>query len=222
MSFAWQPDGKLGFSDQEQARQMLRERDDSNQRATDQRNKDAANRAASVITDADNAERAAGNREVTKVTEALSQKKALDLANKQTADYKAGVVSSEEGNKLFAEKKASDKLAKQQANYAAGITDPNDAQDEAQARNQKVDAAKTDIQRYTEKSDYDLGNQGKAWRLASELKQSDANQANVAQKDRLVTQITSNEQLQRNTINQANKLRSDDNLRAINGFKGNI
>ena len=221
MSFSWSPP-QTAQELADRAANNEQQRLDGNQRATDQRVKDQANRASQLASDADNTQRANGARQVSQVTDALAQKKALDLANKQTADYKAGVVSSDEGNKLFAEKKASDKLAKQKANYAAGITDPNDAQDEAQARNQKVDAAKTDIQRYTEKSDYDLGNQGKAWRLASELKQSDANQANVAQKDRLVTQITSNEQLQRNTINQTNKLRSDDNLRAINGFKGNI
>lgn len=164
----------------------------------------------------------ASERAVAKVNETLTQQKALDLANKQSRDYAQGITSSDEGAKQFAELKASDKLKRQKKDYAAGIINPEDAADEAQIRAQKVDSQKTDIQRYTEKSDYDLGNQSKAWQLASKLKQSDAEQSNIAQKDRLVTQIGGQKDQQQSTINQANKLRSDDNLRAINGYKGNF
>lgn len=164
----------------------------------------------------------AAERAVAKVSETLAQQKALDLANKQSRDYAQGITSSEEAAKQFAELKASDKLIRQKKDYAAGIINPEDAGDESQIRAQKVESQKTDIQRYTEKSDYDLGNQSKAWQLASKLKQSDAEQSNIAQKDRLVTQIGGQKDQQQTAINQANKLRSDDNLRAINGYKGNF
>lgn len=167
-------------------------------------------------------ERTRRQRELSKVNEELAQQKALDLANKQKSDYQSGVKSFEEESKAFADQKALDKLNRQKANYKSGTVDPKDAEDEAQSRLIEQDKNKTDFQRYTEKSGYDLDNQSKAWRLASELKQSDANQSNIAQKDRLVTQIGGQKDQQQVAINQANKLRSDDNLRAINGFKGNI
>lgn len=70
----------------------------------------------------------------------------------------------------------------------------------------------------------DVSNAAQKDRLTTQLT-SDSNLAdksNVAQKDRLTTQLDSTERQQQAGFSQTNKLRTDDNQRAINGFKGNF
>jgi hypothetical protein len=121
------------------------------------------------------------------------------------------------------QQKALDAAKKQKANYDAGIVDPDVAASEAIAKKSALDKATesgmTDFQKYSQKNDYDLGNQSKAWESANMYRMREADQSNVAQKDRLVSQLDNQKAMQRATIDQANKLRSDDNQRAIDGFK---
>lgn len=79
-----------------------------------------------------------------------------------------------------------------------------------------------DLTNYTKKNDYDLDNQKKAWESANQFRMKEADQSNVAQKDRLDAQLGNQRTMQTATIDQANKLRSDDNERAIAGYKGNF
>lgn len=79
-----------------------------------------------------------------------------------------------------------------------------------------------DLQNYSKKSDYDLDNQKKAWESANQFRMKEADQSNVAQKDRLEAQLGNQRTMQTATIDQANRLRRDDNQRAIDGFKGNF
>jgi hypothetical protein len=142
--------------------------------------------------------------ELDSLTKSLSQQKALDLARKQKAEYDSGYV------------------------------DPNQAA--LKAINQKAEldkaaeAGQTDFQKYSQKNDYDLNNQSRAWREAnmykmkeasqgSDLRVREADQSNVAQKDRLVTQLDTQKAMQQAGFNQTNTLRRDDNQRAIDGFK---
>jgi hypothetical protein len=124
------------------------------------------------------------------------------------------------------QQKALDAAKKQKANYDAGIVDPDVAASEAIAKKSALDKATesgmTDFQKYSQKNDYDLGNQNKAWESANMYRMREADQSNVAQKDRLVSQLDNQKAMQRATIDQANKLRSDDNQRAIDGFKLNF
>ena len=144
----------------------------------DQKNKDSDQRA-----------RAAAQKQVDDVNSSLEQRKALDRANKRTADYSAGIV------------------------------DPQDAADEQAAQARAKEAGMSDFQRYSQKNDYDLSNQTKAWESANTLRMREADQSNVAQKDRLVSQLDNQKNMQQSGFNQTNKLRSDDNRRAIDGFK---
>lgn len=131
--------------------------------------------------------------EVDKITKSLSQQKALDLAKKQKAEYDSGYV------------------------------DPNVAA--LKSINQKAELDKaaesgqTDFQKYSQKNDYDLTNQQKAWESANTYRMKEADQSNVAQKDRLVTQLDTQKAMQQAGFNQTNTLRRDDNQRAIDGFK---
>jgi hypothetical protein len=122
----------------------------------------------------------------------------------------------------LANKKALDAVNRKTANYAAGIIDPEDAAAAANKLKSDAESNLTDYEQYDRKSSLDLKNQDAAWANASKYKQSDAAQSNVAQKDRLVAGLDNQKQLQQATINQANKLRSDDNQRAIDGFKMNF
>lgn len=125
-------------------------------------------------------------------------------------------------NIALANKKALDFATKKASDYAAGIVDPAEAL--AKSRKEKADseAALSDYEQYDRKQALDLKNQDTAWASASKFRQSDAEQSNIAQKDRLVAGLDNQKEMQRNTINQANKLRSDDNQRAIDGFKMNF
>lgn len=138
--------------------------------------------------------------------------------DKQTKDRQA---QDEIDNltKSLSQQKALDAAKKQKANYDAGIVDPDVAASEAIAKKSALDKAAesgmTDFQRYSQKNDYDLSNQEKAWESANKYRMREADQSNVAQKDRLVTQLDK-------TAEQENRLRRDDNQRAIDGFKLNF
>jgi hypothetical protein len=130
----------------------------------------------------------------------------------------------------LANKKALDTVNRKTANYNAGVVDPEEATAAANKLKADTEAGMTDYEQYDRKSSLDLKNQDAAWASASKYKQSDAGQQLAAQKDRLVTDISgqkdrlvagldNQKEMQRTTINQANKLRSDDNQRAIDGFK---
>lgn len=90
------------------------------------------------------------------------------------------------------------------------------------ADEREKEAQMSDFQRLKQKGDYDLGNQTKAWESANTLRMKEADQSNVAQKDRLVSQLDNQKNMQQSGFNQTNKLRSDDNRRAIDGFKMNF
>jgi hypothetical protein len=148
-------------------------------------------------------------------TISLANQKALDALNKQKADRAAGITSvadkTRELNDLTAQynaQKSLDRVNRDIANQKNGIVSAKDAESEM-----------SDYQQYEQKQALDIANQDKAWANASRYRQSDAEQSNIAQKDRLVAGLDNQKVLQQNTINQANKLRRDDNQRAIDGFK---
>lgn len=148
----------------------------------------------------------------------LANQKALAALNKQKADQAAGITSTADKTKELTDltaqynaQKSLDDINRKLADRKNGIVDAREAE-----------ANMSDYQQYEQKSALDVANQDKAWANASKYRQSDADQSNVAQKDRLVTQLDSQKQIQQNTINQANKLRRDDNQRAIDGFKMNF
>jgi hypothetical protein len=87
---------------------------------------------------------------------------------------------------------------------------------------QEDEALMSDFQRRKQIGDYDLDNQIKAWGAANKYRMSEADQSNVAQKDRLGMQLDTQKSMQQRTIDQENRLRSDDNRRAIDGFKLSI
>jgi hypothetical protein len=136
--------------------------------------------------------KAASQKQIDDVTYALAQRKALDKANKSVADYNAGIV------------------------------DPEEAKAKAALEARANEANMTDFQRYSQKNDYDLNNQQKAWESANTLRMKEADQSNVAQKDRLVSQLDNQKNMQQAGFSQTNKLRTDDNRRAIDGFKMNF
>lgn len=91
----------------------------------------------------------------------------------------------------------------------------------------------TNLKNYSDKSNVDLTNQQKAWEAASKFKQSDAaqqiqaqtnlaDQSNVAQKDRLVSQLTNQKDIQQAEFKQTNQLRDGDSQRAANAYKMNF
>lgn len=122
----------------------------------------------------------------------------------------------------LARRKAQDKVNKERANFESGVVDPEEAKNAERARARADEAGMTDFQRYSQKNDYDLNNQTKAWESANKLRMSEADQSNVAQKDRLVSQLDNQKNMQQSGFNQTNKLRTDDNRRAIDGFKMNF
>jgi hypothetical protein len=149
----------------------------------------------------------------------------VDETNASYNDNKAKAASQkqiDDANYSLAQKKALDKANKAASNYAAGIVDPEEAKAQAALKAKTDEANMSDFQKYEQKNTYDLDNQTKAWKSANELRMKEADQSNVAQKDRLVTQLDTNKSMQQSTINQANKLRTDDNRRAIDGFKMNF
>jgi hypothetical protein len=99
---------------------------------------------------------------------------------------------------------------------------------------QSKSAESTDnLKIYSDKSNVDLENQRKAWESASGFKQSDAAQqitgqkdladiGNVAQKDRLTSQLTNQKDIQQAEFKQTNQLRQGDNERAVNTYKMNF
>ena len=140
-------------------------------------------------TRADNRARDAANRQVSDAAQALENRKALDAVKRRTA------------------------------NYDAGIKDPEEVAAQELAAKKSKEANMSDFEKYSQKNDYDLGNQQKAWESASTLRMKEADQSNVAQKDRLVSQLDNQKNMQQAGFNQTNKLRSDDNQRAVDGFK---
>lgn len=108
---------------------------------------------------------------------------------------------------------AKSKAQKRLADYNAGIDTTT---------SQEKEALMSDFERKKQAGDYDLDNQVKAWGAANKYRMSEADQSNVAQKDRLGMQIGSQQLMQDKTIAQENKLRADDNRRAIDGFKLNF
>lgn len=138
-----------------------------------------------------------------------------------------------DANIALANKKALDTANRKTANYDAGVVDPEEATSAANKLKADTESGMTDYEQYDRKQSLDLKNQQTAWDKASQLKQSDAGQQLTAQKDRLTTDISGQKDrltanldnqkaMQQTTINQANKLRSDDNQRAIDGFKMNF
>lgn len=118
----------------------------------------------------------------------------------------------------------------QRADAALALDRANVLTDAAQARTDAAANRVRDLSDYGKKSEIDLGNQKLAWESASKFKQSDAaqqitankelaDQSNVAQKDRLGLQTDTQKDMQRAGIDQVNKLRRDDNQRAIDGFR---
>jgi hypothetical protein len=77
----------------------------------------------------------------------------------------------------------------------------------------------SDFEKRQQLGDYDFKNQLKAWDAASKYRMTEADQSNVAQKDRLVAQLDTQKELQDRTISQENRVKSDDYNRAVNGFK---
>jgi hypothetical protein len=137
-------------------------------------------------------------------------------------------------NKSLSQQKALDLAKKQKREYESGYVDPNEAALKSINQKAKLDkaaeAGQTDFQKYSQKNDYDLTNQQKAWESAntlrmreasqgSDLRVREADQSNIAQKDRLVTQLDTQRAMQQAGFNQTNNLRRDDNQRAIEGFK---
>lgn len=166
---------------------------------------------------------------------AALDKMAADSKSRQSTieQQQADVAKVNDANIALANKKALDTVNRKSANYAAGVVDPEEAIATANKLKADAEAGMTDYEQYDRKSGLDLKNQGAAWEKASQLKQSDAGQQLTAQKDRLVTDISGQKDrltanldnqkaMQQTTINQANKLRSDDNQRAIDGFKMNF
>lgn len=134
-----------------------------------------------------------------------SQSKQRNNANEQALfeldSAKRGV---EQDNIELARKKAQKKIA----DFDAGYVDKRE-----------LESQKTDFERLKETGDYNLDNQKKAWESANTLRMREADQSNVAQKDRLVAGLDNQRNMQQSGFNQTNKLRSDDNQRAIDGFK---
>lgn len=105
------------------------------------------------------------------------------------------------------------KAQKRLSNYKAGIDDTSARDKEAQL---------SDYERRVQAGDYDLKNQITAWGAANKYRMSEADQSNVAQKDRLTAQLDTQKTMQDKTISQENRLRSDDYRRAVDGFKMNF
>lgn len=162
----------------------------------------------------------------------IAQEQSLFVARKNNADIQRQARDTEAQSEIdrllnsVKQKKALDLAKKQKADYDAGIVDPDIAAKEAiekrSALNKAAEEGMTDFEKYSQKNTYDLGNQEKAWKSANMYRMQEADQSNVAQKDRLVSQLDNQKSMQRATIDQANKLRQDDNQRAIDGFKLNI
>jgi hypothetical protein len=107
------------------------------------------------------------------------------------------------------------------------------ARNKAQTAQDLATESANNLKNYSDKSSVDLTNQQKAWEAASKLKQSDADQqitgqkdladiGNVAQKDRLTSQLTNQKDIQQAEFKQTNQLRQGDNERAVNTYKMNF
>jgi enoyl-[acyl-carrier-protein] reductase (NADH) len=107
------------------------------------------------------------------------------------------------------------------------------ARNQAQAAQNLATESANNLKNYSDKSNVDLTNQQKAWESASKFKQSDAAQqitgqkdladiGNVAQKDRLTSQLTNQKDIQQAEFRQTNQLRQGDNERAVNTYKMNF
>lgn len=105
------------------------------------------------------------------------------------------------------------KAKKRLDDYKAGI-------DTSTAREKEEQMS--DFERKKQAGDYDLDTQLKAWGGANKLRMAEADQSNVAQKDRLGMQLDTQKEMQDKTIAQENRLRRDDFNRAVDGFKLNI
>jgi hypothetical protein len=107
------------------------------------------------------------------------------------------------------------------------------AKNKAQAAQDLATESANNLKNYSDKSNVDLTNQQKAWEAASKFKQSDAAQqitgqkdladiGNVAQKDRLTSQLINQKDIQQAEFRQTNQLRQGDNERAVNTYKMNF
>jgi type IV secretory pathway TrbF-like protein len=107
------------------------------------------------------------------------------------------------------------------------------AKNKAQAAQDLATESANNLKNYSDKSNVDLTNQQKAWESASKFKQSDAAQqitgqkdladiGNVAQKDRLTSQLSNQKDIQQAEFRQTNQLRQGDNERAVNTYKMNF
>jgi hypothetical protein len=87
---------------------------------------------------------------------------------------------------------------------------------------QEKEELMSDFERKKQVGDYDLSNQIKAWGAANKYRMSEADQSNIAQKDRLGMQLDTQKTMQDKTIDQENRLRRDDYSRAVNSYTGNF
>ncbi len=131
--------------------------------------------------------------------DAKSAKSASDLSDAQNA--------VELSNIELARRKAQQKLD----NFNSGVTSSRDKE-----------AEMSDFERKKQSGDYDLSNQIKAWGSANQYRMAEADQSNVAQKDRLGMQLDTQKSMQQAQIGQENRLRRDDFNRAVDGFKMNF
>jgi hypothetical protein len=125
------------------------------------------------------------------------------------------------------------KLSAQELEQQRTDTEALAAKNKAQASQDLATESANNLKNYSDKSSVDLTNQQKAWEAASKLKQSDADQqitgqkdladiGNVAQKDRLTSQLTNQKDIQQAEFKQTNQLRQGDNERAVNTYKMNF
>jgi hypothetical protein len=108
---------------------------------------------------------------------------------------------------------AKSKAKKRLADYSAGVDTTT---------SQEKEALMSDFERKKQLGDYDLSNQIKAWGAANKYRMSEADQSNVAQRDRLGMQLETQKAIQDKTIDQENRLRRDDYSRAVNSYTGNF
>jgi hypothetical protein len=152
-----------------------------------------------------------------KIYQTEQQQKQLDRqkANQsQLDDFENQQSSIDNTNRQTSIEIARQKAQKRLDNAKAGIEEPVDPK--------TAEANMTDFERAKQLGDYGLDNQIKAWGAANRYRMSEADQSNIAQKDRLGMQLDTQKSMQDKTIAQENRLRRDDFQRAIQGFKGSF
>lgn len=128
-------------------------------------------------------------------------------AAKSASDLSDAQNAVELSNIELARRKAQQKLD----NFDSGVMSSRDKE-----------ADMSDFERKKQSGDYDLDNQIKAWGSANQYRMAEADQSNVAQKDRLGMQLDTQKSMQQAQIGQENRLRRDDFNRAVDGFKMNF